>query len=61
MLTTPVEIVVIINLTHAMVLAMEIEFFAVVDVYQKTTCKNIFSSSNYDKGFVIMKRLTYKN
>ena len=50
----------VLELIHnAMAPALEIEFFAMV--YVKTTCKNIFSSSNYDKGFVIMKRLTYKN
>ena len=59
MVTTPVEIECNAMQCNAMVLALEIEFFAMV--YVKTTCKNIFSSSNYDKGFVIKKRPTYKN
>ena len=38
-ITTPVEIIVIIILNHAMVLAPKIDFFAMIDVYQKTTGK----------------------
>ena len=40
-ITIPVEIVVIIILPHAMVLAQKVEFFAVINVYQKTAGKNI--------------------
>ena len=36
---TPVEIIVIIILNHAMVLAPKIDFFAMINVYQKTTGK----------------------
>ena len=53
LLSTPVEIVVFKILNHAMVLALEIEFFAMVDVInQKTAGKNIFSSNNYIKAIV---------
>ena len=38
-ITTPVEIIVFIILNHAMVLAPKIDFFAMIDVYQKTTGK----------------------
>ena len=38
-ITTPVEIIVIIILNHAMVLAPKIDFFAMINVYQKMTGK----------------------
>ena len=40
-ITIPVEKVVIIITPHAMVVAPKIEFFAVINVYQKTAGKNI--------------------
>ena len=45
-ITIHVEIIVIIILPHAMVLALKVEFFAVISVYQKTAGKNIFSPKN---------------
>ena len=53
LISTTVEIVVIKIFNHAMVLALEIEFFAMVDVIdQKIAGKNIFSSNNYIKAIV---------
>ena len=37
--TTPVEMIVFLIMNHAILLAPKIGFFAMIDVYQKTTGK----------------------
>ena len=61
-ISIPVEKVVIIIQRHAMVLAPKIEFFAVINVYQKTAGKNIYSLNNRIM-FLLKKKimLTYKS